>query len=141
MQDLAASAVRAFGLPATPPAAISAGPRGALGQIYRLEAGGRVYALKELFAGGSLVPEAAVAAEVEFVAGAKARGVRAPASHAAADGRYLTRLPRRGGRFRLYDWMEGRPAPGEPSASACRYQDHWPHRPKSLLRNFSKVLT
>ena len=84
----------------------SAGPRGALGQIWRLDVGSARYALKEIFA--EPPSEALVAAELAFARRAAAAGVRLPASHPDRDGRYLLAAP--GGTWlRLYDWVDLRP--------------------------------
>ena len=86
--------------------AISVGPRGALGQIWRLDVGPARYALKEIFAeppSGALM-----AAELEFARRAVSAGVRLPASHPDRDGNYLLTAPD-GTRLRLYDWVDLRP--------------------------------
>ncbi|RVX38669.1 Ser/Thr protein kinase RdoA (MazF antagonist) [Nonomuraea polychroma] len=82
------------------------GPRGALGQIWRLEAGPARYALKEIFA--EPPSEGLIAAELAFARQAAAAGVRLPASHADRDGRYLLTTPD-GTWLRLYDWADLRP--------------------------------
>ncbi|WP_327001591.1 phosphotransferase [Dactylosporangium sp. NBC_01737] len=89
---------------------LSAGPRGALGQIWRVN---DVFALKEIFRRPP--SEAAVDAELRFCALASAAGVRLPLSHPDRDGRYLHRTP--GGTWlRLYDWIDLRPVdPAAPS--------------------------
>jgi Ser/Thr protein kinase RdoA (MazF antagonist) len=86
--------------------AVSAGPRGALGQIWRLEAGPARYALKEIFA--EPPSEALIAAELAFAGRAASAGVRLPASHPDRDGRYLLTTPH-GTWLRLYDWLDLRP--------------------------------
>jgi Ser/Thr protein kinase RdoA (MazF antagonist) len=91
------------------------GPRGALGQIWRVEVGAQRFALKEIFA----EPPSAErnAAELAFAARAIAAGVRVPASHPDREGRYLLTTPD-GTWLRLYDWVDVRPvdatAPGTP---------------------------
>ncbi|MGI5282261.1 phosphotransferase enzyme family protein [Nonomuraea polychroma] len=82
------------------------GPRGALGQIWRLEVGPARYALKEIFA--EPPSEALIAAELAFARQAAAAGVRLPTSHADRDGRYLLTTPD-GTWLRLYDWADLRP--------------------------------
>ena len=86
--------------------AISAGPRGALGQIWRLEAGPVSYALKEIFY--EPPSDALIAAELAFAPRAASAGVRLPASHPDRDGRYLLTAPD-GTWLRLYDWVDLRP--------------------------------
>lgn len=82
---------------------VSAGPRGALGQIWRVETGTARYALKELLA--EPPPAAAIETELAFTRRAAAAGVRLPASHADRAGRYLS--PGSDGRwFRLFDWVD-----------------------------------
>ena len=71
---------------------VSAGPRGALGQIWRLDVGPARYALKEIFA--EPPSEALIEAELAFARRAAEAGVRLPASHPDRDGRHLlTRRP------------------------------------------------
>jgi Ser/Thr protein kinase RdoA (MazF antagonist) len=85
---------------------VSAGPRGALGQIWRVEVGTTRYALKEIFA--EPPSEAVIAAELAFARRVAAAGVRLPGSHPDRAGRYLHPAP--GGRwFRLYDWVDLQP--------------------------------
>lgn len=74
---------------------ITPGPRGALGQLWRLAAGHRLFALKQVFAA---TPPAR--AEVAFAQRATAAGVQLPASHPDRCGRYLVPLPD-GGWLRL----------------------------------------
>jgi hypothetical protein len=82
--------------------------RGALGQVWRLVAGGRAYALKVVFEG---TPPGAdeVATEVAFARAAAAAGVRLPASHPDRQGGYPVPLAG-GGWLRLYDWVDVGPA-------------------------------
>jgi Ser/Thr protein kinase RdoA (MazF antagonist) len=102
--ELAAHVRDAFGLGED--LAVSAGPRGALGQVWRLDVGGARYALKEIFAGPP--SEALIEAELEFARRAAEAGVRLPASHPDRDGRHLLTAP--GGTWlRLYDWVDLRP--------------------------------
>ncbi|MDP4502215.1 phosphotransferase enzyme family protein [Nonomuraea turcica] len=94
----------------------SRGPRGALGQIWRLEVGPACYALKEIFA--EPPSRALIDAELAFARQAAAAGVRLPASHADREGRYLLTTPD-GTWLRLYDWADLRPveltAPATPT--------------------------
>jgi Ser/Thr protein kinase RdoA (MazF antagonist) len=107
-----------------PDVVVSAGPRGALGQIWRVEAGASRYALKEIFA--EPPTEALVEAELAFARRATEAGVRLPASRADRDGHYLLVEP--GGTvFRVYDWADLRPValtapatPGELGALFAR---------------------
>ena len=66
---------------------VSAGPRGALGRMWRLDVGSRPYALKEIFA--EPPSEALIAGELAFAGLAAEAGVRMPASHPDRDGRHL----------------------------------------------------
>jgi Ser/Thr protein kinase RdoA (MazF antagonist) len=95
---------------------VSAGPRGALGQIWRLEVGPARYALKEIFA--EPPSEARIAMELAFAARAARAGVRLPASHPDRAGRHLLTTPA-GVWLRLYDWVDltalDRTAPGTPA--------------------------
>jgi Ser/Thr protein kinase RdoA (MazF antagonist) len=97
-------AQRAYGWPDD--VVVSAGPRGALGQIWQVRTGPQRYALKEIFADPP--SEAVIAAELTFSQRAAEAGVRLPQSHSDRDGRYLHTTP--GGRWlRLYDWIDLRP--------------------------------
>lgn len=87
---------------------MTAGARGALGQVWRLTAGQRVYAVKQVFAGRPPGP-ADVQAEIAFTRAAVAAGVRLPASHPDRQGGYLVPFPG-GGWLRLYDWVDLLPA-------------------------------
>jgi Ser/Thr protein kinase RdoA (MazF antagonist) len=108
----AATAARfcaAFGLPCDQGTAIEAVSRGAMGQVWRLDAGQARYAVKEMFweTGEDMVRrEAAVTARLA------AAGICLPRSMSSPDGRFLVRLPAElGGRWlRLYQWMDGVPA-------------------------------
>lgn len=95
-----AYAREAFGWPSD--VAVSAGPRGALGQIWRVDVDGRSFALKELFTrrDGSIGPE------LDFARRALDAGVRLPESHPDRDGNYLVKGPTW---LRLYDWVDMRP--------------------------------
>lgn len=85
---------------------VSAGPRGALGQIWRLEIGSARYALKQIFA--EPPTEASIQAELAFAHQAAEAGVRVPASHPDREGRYLLTAPD-GTWLRCYDWIDLRP--------------------------------
>ena len=105
--DAVARACREFDL-GSGNLSVTSGSRGALGQVWRVEVGHRVYALKDVFA-GSPPAEAEVAAEIAFAERAAAAGVRVPASYPARDGRYL--VPHAGGGWwRLYEWVDLRRA-------------------------------
>ena len=95
---------------------ITPGARGAQGQVWRLSAGHRVFALKQVFA-GTPPAQAEVEAEVAFAQLAAAAGARLPASHPDRHGRFLVPLPD-GGWLRLYDWVDLRPADMAASAEA-----------------------
>jgi len=102
--DLVAHVREAFGWGEN--VAVSAGPRGALGQIWRLHVGPARYALKEIFA--EPTSEVLIEAELAFARRATEAGVRLPASHSDREGRYLLAAP--GGTWvRLYDWIDLRP--------------------------------
>ena len=79
-----------------------------MGEVWRLTAGHRSYALKRVFA-GTPTTRAGVEAEVAFANRAIVAGVKLPASHPDRTGRYLVPLPD-GGWLRLYDWVDVRPA-------------------------------
>ncbi|MDQ3788694.1 MAG: phosphotransferase [Actinomycetota bacterium] len=85
---------------------VSAGPRGALGQIWRVDVGPARFALKKLF--GTPPSAAVIEAELAFARRAAEAGVRLPASHPDRDGRYLIATPD-GTSLRLYDWVDVRP--------------------------------
>ena len=100
---------------------LAPGPRGALGQIWRLDAGPARFALKEIF--GEPPSPALVEAELAFARRAVEAGVRLPASHADRAGRYVLALPGTGSAvawLRLYDWVDLSPvdlaAPATPAA-------------------------
>ncbi|WP_431922066.1 phosphotransferase enzyme family protein [Nonomuraea jabiensis] len=86
---------------------VSAGPRGALGQIWRLQVGPARYALKEIF--GEPPSEALIEAELAFARRAAEAGVRLPAGHPDRAGRHLLSAPGGGTWLRLYDWVDLRP--------------------------------
>ncbi|GHJ44131.1 hypothetical protein Cs7R123_14730 [Catellatospora sp. TT07R-123] len=89
------------------PVDVAAGPRGALGQIWRVRVGDDRYALKEIF--GRPPSETLLAGELAFAARAAEAGVRVPRSHPDRDGRYLVSAPG-GVHLRLYDWVDLGPA-------------------------------
>jgi Ser/Thr protein kinase RdoA (MazF antagonist) len=104
VEDLVAHARAAFGWDGD--IEVSAGPRGALGQIWRLEIGAARYALKQIFS--EPPTEASIRAELAFARRADDAGVRVPASHPDREGRYLITVP--GGTWlRCYDWVDLRP--------------------------------
>ncbi|MFG6199651.1 phosphotransferase enzyme family protein [Nonomuraea sp. JJY05] len=103
--ELVAHVREAFGWDAD--VVVSAGPRGALGQIWRLEVGPARYALKEIF--GEPPSEALIEAELAFARRAAEAGVRLPASHPDRAGRHLLSAPGGGTWLRLYDWVDLRP--------------------------------
>jgi Ser/Thr protein kinase RdoA (MazF antagonist) len=86
---------------------VSAGARGALGQIWRLEVGPARYALKEIF--HEPPSEALIEAELAFARRAAEAGVRLPAAHPDRTGRHLLTAPGGGTWLRLYDWVDLRP--------------------------------
>jgi Ser/Thr protein kinase RdoA (MazF antagonist) len=85
---------------------IAPGPRGALGRIWRVDADGARYALKETFFEPPSEP--LVQAEVRFVGRALAANVRAPRTHPDRAGRHLVSGPD-GTWLRLYDWVPTSP--------------------------------
>ncbi|MGD0687751.1 MAG: phosphotransferase [Streptosporangiaceae bacterium] len=88
--------------------------RGAVGRIWRLDAGAESYALKELLGGAD---EESVRREAACTAHFGAAGILLPGSVPAADGRFLVRLTGDlDGRWaRLYRWIDGAPIdPAEP---------------------------
>ncbi len=103
-QDVVAHARQAFGWSGE--IAVSEGPRGALGQVWRVDAGSRRYALKEIFA--EPPSEALIAAELAFARRANEVGVQLPGSHPDREGRHLLTAPD-GTWLRLYDWIDLRP--------------------------------
>jgi Ser/Thr protein kinase RdoA (MazF antagonist) len=104
VEELVAHVREAFGWNAD--VRVSAGPRGALGQIWRLEVGPARYALKEIFA--EPPSEASIAAELAFAHRAAEAGVRVPASYPDRNGHHLILAPR-GTWLRLYEWLDLRP--------------------------------
>lgn len=82
---------------------VEPGPRGALGQIWRVTADGGRFAVKEMFF-ESPTP-AMIEVEVMLVGRAVAQGVRAAPSRPDHQGRHL--LPGPDGRWlRVYDWLD-----------------------------------
>ncbi len=122
VDGLAAHLREAYGW--TADVVVSPGPRGAEGQIWRVEVGSARYAVREIFA--EPPPEAVIEAELAFARRATEAGVRVPASHADRTGRHLLAGP--GGTWlRLYDWVDLRPieltapaTPGELGALLAR---------------------
>lgn len=86
---------------------ISLGARGAVGHVWRLAVGERVYALKHVSAGDP-PPLVEIEAELAMARRAVTAGVRLPASLRDRDGKYVVPLSE-GGWLRLYDWVELRP--------------------------------
>jgi Ser/Thr protein kinase RdoA (MazF antagonist) len=80
--------------------------RGAVGRVWRLDAMGSSYAVKEFF---WEVTAAKVSREVAFCAAAIAAGVAAPRPLPGAGGRHLCALSEEGGSkyARLYTWADG----------------------------------
>ncbi len=87
---------------------VTAGPRGALGQMWRVEIGPKRYALKEIFA--EPPTEHAIEVELEWARMAADCGVLVPTSHPDRDGRYLLTAPD-GTWLRCYDWFDLLPVP------------------------------
>src|SRR4051794_11463827 len=85
---------------------VSRGPRGAEGQVWRVQAGPRGYAVKEML--GSPPRPAVLDAELAFARDAQAVGVRVPASHPDRTGGYVVGGPA-GAWLRVYDWIDLRP--------------------------------
>ena len=111
IEELVAHARTSFGWTGDIEAA--AGPRGALGQIWRVEIGSARYALKQIF--DEPPTEASIRVELDLATRAAEAGVCTPASHPDRDGRYLLTGP--GGTWlRCYDWVDLQPvalnAPG-----------------------------
>ncbi|MGH3860130.1 phosphotransferase enzyme family protein [Actinokineospora sp.] len=104
MTELIATLRDAFGWRAT--VEVLAGPRGALGQIWRVDVGSERYALKEIFA--EPPSEALIEAELALAHRAAEASVRFPKSHPDRTGHYLLAAPS-GGWLRLYDWVDLRP--------------------------------
>jgi Ser/Thr protein kinase RdoA (MazF antagonist) len=101
VDELIAHARAAFGWDGD--IAVSAGPRGALGQIWRLDIGASRYALKEIF--DEPPTEASIQQELAFARLASEAGVRVPISHPDRDGKHLLTVP--GGTWlRCYDWID-----------------------------------
>lgn len=95
---------------------MSEGPRGALGQMWRIEIGSRRYALKEIF--DEAPTERFIGEELDFVRRARALGIRTPARVPALDGRYLLTTPD-GTWLRCYEWVDLSPIPRD-AALPCR---------------------
>ncbi len=115
IEELVAQAQKAFGWNGR--VGVAAGPRGALGQIWRLEVGSARYALKHIF--DEPPTEASIRAELDLVDRARDIGVRTPVSHRDRDGHYLL-TARDGTWLRCYDWLELRPVPRRAPDTAFR---------------------
>ena len=98
----------AFGLTAEPGAALIPVSRGAMGRVWRLDAGAERYAVKELFGEPD---EESVHPEVAFTAHLESAGIRLPGSLPGRGGRFLQELApgQGGGWLRLYRWIDGVP--------------------------------
>ncbi len=83
---------------------VTPGPRGAVGQVWRIEVADRVRALKHVLTGPPPAP-ATVEVELVLARAAAAAGVRLPVSRPGADGQFVVGLPG-GGWLRLYDWVD-----------------------------------
>jgi Ser/Thr protein kinase RdoA (MazF antagonist) len=108
-----------FGLAAGPEASITPVSRGAVGRIWRLDAGTGRYALKETF---SEPDEEAVGHETAITAHLAAAGIRIPRSLPAGSGRFLVPLASDtgGSWLRLFEWIDGEPADLADPATADR---------------------
>lgn len=104
IEELVTHVREAFGW--GPDVVASPGPRGALGQIWRLDVGDARYALKEIFA--EPPSPSRIAAELAFARRAAEAGVKLPASHPDRAGRHLLTAPD-GTWLRLYDWVDLQP--------------------------------
>ncbi|MFI6479993.1 phosphotransferase enzyme family protein [Nonomuraea sp. NPDC050663] len=82
---------------------VTRGPRGALGQIWRVETGEAVHALKEIYADPP--SDARIEMELDFTRRAGQAGVRSPQSRPDRRGRHLVATPH-GTWLRLYEWLE-----------------------------------
>lgn len=83
---------------------VTPGPRGAVGQMWRIDVADRVLALKHVLTGPPPAP-ATVEAELVLAQAAAAAGVRLPASRPGLDRQFVVGLPG-GGWLRLYEWMD-----------------------------------
>lgn len=99
--DVAAIARGAFGWGGD--MTVSAGPRGALGQIWQVRVGSDRYAFKELT--DEPPSEASIRAELTFARCAASAGARVPVMHADREGRYLVETPA-GTWLRSYEWID-----------------------------------
>jgi Ser/Thr protein kinase RdoA (MazF antagonist) len=111
--ELVACAREAFGWGGD--VVVAEGPRGALGRIWRVDTGGKRFALKEIFA--EPPSDAGLAVERSLTGRAAAAGVRIPASHPDRTGRLLVTTPD-GTWLRLYDWVDLAPADRTAPATA-----------------------
>jgi Ser/Thr protein kinase RdoA (MazF antagonist) len=112
----------AFGLTAGPDASITPVSRGAVGRIWRLDAGTdrtERYALKETFGEPD---EQAICHEAAITAHLAAAGIRLPRALPASSGRFIVRSASdaRGGWLRLFEWIDGEPADLADPATAGR---------------------
>ncbi|WP_437605121.1 phosphotransferase [Sorangium sp. So ce834] len=96
-----------FGLGGRPERMVPVGG-GEMGRVYRLDAAGAAWAVKELF---RRTDEDRVARQVAFQDAAARCGIRAPANLSTVDGRHLCSLPAElgGATVRLCSWIDGHP--------------------------------
>lgn len=85
---------------------VTAGPRGAVGQMWQVHADGTRYALKEIF--NEPPTETSVDIEVDFARRAADVGIRVPACVPDRDGRYVLATPV-GTWLRCYEWVDLHP--------------------------------
>jgi Ser/Thr protein kinase RdoA (MazF antagonist) len=117
----AARICAAFGLTALPGAAMTLVSRGAVGRIWRLDAGAERFAVKELFREPS---EESVRGEAELTAQLAAAGITLPASVPSVTGHFVIRLTAGpGGWVRLYRWIDGVPVDLSDLGAASRAGD------------------
>lgn len=90
---------------------VTAGPRGALGQIWRVDVGRAHFALKEIF--DEVPTEDVVRRELEFTGRASEFGVTMPALIPDVGGNYVVRTPT-GDWLRCYEWVDLRAVPATP---------------------------
>lgn len=115
VHELVAHARTAFGW--TGEVEVTAGARGALGQVWRVECESACYALKHIF--DEPPTETSIQTELDFAARTVGSGVRTPVSHPGRDGRYLVTAP--GGTWlRCYDWVDLHPVALDDPATARR---------------------
>jgi Ser/Thr protein kinase RdoA (MazF antagonist) len=99
------------------------GPRGALGQIWRVSTPQGAYALKEIFSDPP--SEAVIAAEQHF-----AVAVRMPKSHRDGEGRFVTPTPQ-GTWLRLFDWLDLSPQRATPEEIGILFARLHKYAPKA----------